>query len=111
MTPFETPASRDGSPVNDPAETCEAAWGEYYPRLVRLARCRLAQQPRRDADEEDVALSAMRSFYRGLEAGNFPDLRHPDSLWKVLLTLTIRKANHRLRYQVAEKRGAGKVRG
>jgi DNA-directed RNA polymerase specialized sigma24 family protein len=33
-------------------------WEAYYTRLVRLARRRLANAPRRAADEEDVALAA-----------------------------------------------------
>lgn len=108
MTTYRTPAEPAGT---GPTETFEVAWERFYPRLVRLARQRLANQPRRDADEEDVALSAMRSFYRGLVAGDFPDLWHPDSLGKILVTITIRKANRRIRAQRAEKRGAGKVRG
>ena len=33
-------------------------WESYISRLIRLARARLHDSPRRAADEEDVALSA-----------------------------------------------------
>lgn len=89
----------------------ETLWRQYYERLVRYARTRLGTLPRRDADEEDVALSAMKSFYRGWSEGRFPQINDPDDLWKLLLTITARKANKRIRYQRAEKRGSGKVRG
>src|SRR5262245_33857275 len=44
-------------------------WQRYFHRLVNLARARLRDGPRRIADEEDVALSAMDSFCRGAEQG------------------------------------------
>ena len=37
-------------------------WERYFARLVGLARQRLEGQPRRAADEEDVALSAFTRF-------------------------------------------------
>lgn len=52
----------------------QAIWEHFFDRLVRLADKRLDGLPRRIADEEDVALSAMRSFYRGVTAGRFPHL-------------------------------------
>ena len=96
---------------DDTNEGFEALWRTYYERLVHYARGRLGTMPRRDADEEDVALSAMNSFYRGWSDGRFANLNDPDDLWKMLLTITARKANKRIRYQQAEKRGAGTVRG
>jgi DNA-directed RNA polymerase specialized sigma24 family protein len=67
-------------------------WRCYFPRLVALARARLRDLPRRAADEEDVALSAFDSFCRATEAGRFPDLEDRDDLWRILLTITARKA-------------------
>src|SRR6476646_2600314 len=52
---------------------------------------------RRAADEEDVALSAFDAFCRDAERGRFPGLLDRDSLWHLLVTLTARKAAHRLR--------------
>ena len=52
----------------------QALWNVYFQRLVALARVRLRGTPRRAADEEDVALSAFDSFFRGVERGRFPQL-------------------------------------
>jgi len=67
-------------------------WERYCTRLVRLARAKLPRGPRRLDDEEDVALSAMDSFLRAAERGRFPNLHGRDSLWALLLTITVRKA-------------------
>jgi DNA-directed RNA polymerase specialized sigma24 family protein len=64
----------------------------YCARLVRLARAKLPAGRRRAADEEDVALSAMDSFLRAAERGRFPNLHGRDSLWALLVTITVRKA-------------------
>jgi RNA polymerase sigma factor (sigma-70 family) len=86
-------------------------WDRYYPRLVALARCRLADGSRRVADEEDVALSAFDSFCRGAEQGRFPKLSDEDGLWALLVLITIRKAADHTSSQSRLKRGAGQVRG
>ena len=86
-------------------------WEAYYRRLVALARQKLAGSPRREADEEDVALSAFDSFCRGAEAGRFPRLDDRDDLWRVLLTITVRKAADLRQARSRLKRGGGRVRG
>jgi RNA polymerase sigma factor (sigma-70 family) len=80
-------------------------WERYFHRLVGLARKRLGSTPRRMADEEDVALSAFDSFCRNAGAGRFPDLLDRDSLWRLLVVLTARKAAHLRRDQARQKRG------
>jgi DNA-directed RNA polymerase specialized sigma24 family protein len=67
-------------------------WERYCARLVRLARAKLPAGRRRVDDEEDVALSALDSFLRGAERGRFPNLHGRDSLWALLVTITVRKA-------------------
>ncbi len=89
----------------------EAIWQRYYDQLVRLARRKLAEGQRREADEEDVALSAFHSFCRGAAAGRFPKLEDRDDLWKLLVTITARKASRQVRRARQQKRGSGKVRG
>src|SRR6516162_5683836 len=69
-------------------------WQLYFRRLVGLARKRLQGAPRRAVDEEDVALSAFDSFYRGAERGRFPNLADRDCLWRLLVVITCRKASH-----------------
>jgi len=86
-------------------------WEAYFTRLTHLARRKLEAMPRRAVDEEDVALSAMHSFCQGMQAGKFSNLAGRDELWKLLVTITIRKAYGHLRRSKAEKRGGGGVRG
>ena len=86
-------------------------WNSYFGKLVCLARRKLEGIPKRDADEEDVALSAMNSFYQGLVQHKFDHLHDRDDLWKLLVTITVRKATARRRSYFAQKRGGGQVRG
>ena len=48
------------------AVAAQPLWERYYGRLVGLARQKLRGVPRRAADEEDVALSALDTFCRGV---------------------------------------------
>jgi DNA-directed RNA polymerase specialized sigma24 family protein len=89
----------------------EEIWHRYFERLVRLARSRLAARHKRVADEEDVALSAFHSFCRGVAMGKFPDLEDRHDLWKLLVTITVRKAVQQVRRSSRQKRGGGAVRG
>ena len=89
----------------------QAVWRRYFSRLVALARRRLKGVPDRSADEEDVALSAMHSFCRGMAEHRFDELNDRDDLWKLLVTITARKACAQRRRYFAEKRGGGRVRG
>src|SRR5262252_3193694 len=82
-------------------------WQRYFRRLVALARQWLRAAPRRAADAEDVALSAFDSFCRNAEAGRFPQLADRDSLWRLLVVLTARKAAHLKRDAGRQKRGGG----
>jgi DNA-directed RNA polymerase specialized sigma24 family protein len=84
-------------------------WERYFAQLVRLARSKL-RGAMRGSDEEDVALSAVDSFCRRAETGHFPLLADRDGLWRVLVTITARKAAHHLRDAGRHKRGGGAVR-
>lgn len=84
-------------------------WERYFAQLVRLARSKL-RGGMRGSDEEDVALSAFESFCRRAEAGQFPLLADRDGLWRVLVTITARKAAHHLRDAARSKRGGGALR-
>jgi RNA polymerase sigma factor (sigma-70 family) len=88
-----------------------ALWERFFSRMVTAARQRLADGPRRAADEEDAALSAFAAFERAVKAGRFPDLNDRDGLWALLLTFTARKAREQLRDERRQRRGGGAVRG
>ena len=87
------------------ANAVQQLWQRYFSRLVGLARQKLRHAPRRAADEEDVALSAFDSFCRNAEQGRFPDLLDRDGLWRLLVVMTVRKANHLIRDETRQKRG------
>jgi RNA polymerase sigma factor (sigma-70 family) len=92
-------------------QAAQRIWDQYYLRLIGLARRKLGEFPRRAMDEEDVVLSAFDSFVRGAAAGRFPQLDDRDDLWRLLVTITARKALAQLRQQLCQKRGGGGVRG
>jgi DNA-directed RNA polymerase specialized sigma24 family protein len=92
-------------------QAIQELWERYFADLVRLAAKRLTEIARRAADEEDVALSAMHTFCRGMAEHRFSNVKDRDDLWKLLVTITARKATAQNRRQFAEKRGAGHVRG
>jgi DNA-directed RNA polymerase specialized sigma24 family protein len=86
-------------------------WDRYFERLVRLAGARLPAHGRRSFDEEDVALSAFQSFCDRAGRGQFPELHGRDDLWRLLATITVRKAIETMRHQARKKRGGGRLLG
>ncbi len=76
----------------------------YYARLIGLARRRLCSIPPEVADAEGAAASAFRSFFGGVKKQKFSKLDDRDDLWKLLATITARKA-------VAQVRKHWKKRG
>ncbi len=53
----------------------------------------------------------MHSFVRGAARQRFPKLQDRDDLWRILVTITARKAVRFKRRRMADKRGGGQVRG
>jgi RNA polymerase sigma factor (sigma-70 family) len=92
------------------AEAARVLWERYFAELVRLARARLRDAARAAADEEDAALSAFDSLCRGAAHGRFPQLDDRADLWRVLVTITARKAADLVQHQRRRKRGGGHVR-
>jgi DNA-directed RNA polymerase specialized sigma24 family protein len=77
--------------AGDP-QAAQWLWDRYFAHLLGLARARLRGRILHSADEEDVAASAFASFWEGVQAGRFPDLRGHDNLWGLLIRITTRKA-------------------
>jgi DNA-directed RNA polymerase specialized sigma24 family protein len=96
--------------AGDPA-AAQKLWERYFQRLVRLARRRLRDVPRRAADEEDVAQSAFKSFCLGVQQGRFPQLSDRHNLWLLLLAILEHKAADLVQHDRWLKRGGGKVQG
>jgi len=84
-------------------------WERYFGKLVGLARHKLQRQrhPSGEADEEDAALSAFNSFCAGVAVGRFPRLADREDLWRLLMTITVRKAYAQVQRQRRLKRGGG----
>jgi DNA-directed RNA polymerase specialized sigma24 family protein len=81
---------------SDPAIRNVAAsliWQRYFHSLLELARSNLDARVRQRTDEEDVAQSMFRSFCLRQQRGEF-DLAGRDELWKLLVTITLRKARN-----------------
>jgi DNA-directed RNA polymerase specialized sigma24 family protein len=88
----------------------ERLWQSYFAKLVDLARRKLLFAPRAMADEEDAALSALDSFFRGVQEKRFPRLEDRDDLWHLLVLLTARKACRMARHEFREKRDGNRSR-
>ncbi len=99
----------DGLKAGD-QEAVRQLWERYFADLVRLARARLRDAPRAAADEEDAALSAFDSLCRGAGQGRFPQLDDRADLWRILVTITARKAADLVEHEGRLKRGGGRVR-
>ena len=100
----------EGLKAGDAADI-QRLWDRYFHRLVGLASARLPRHARRDFDEEDVALSAFQSFCDRAGRGQFPWLDDRNDLWRLLATITARKAIKTIRHQTRQKRGGGQVLG
>jgi DNA-directed RNA polymerase specialized sigma24 family protein len=92
------------------AAAAQPLWERYFRRLVGLAHGRLRGRAGGAHDAEDVALSAFDSFCRQAAGGRFPQLADRDSLWRLLVVITARKAVHLVRDEQRRKRGGGHER-
>ncbi|MHB0958658.1 MAG: ECF-type sigma factor [Pirellulaceae bacterium] len=100
----------EGLKVGDEAAMTDL-WNRYFDRLVHLARQKLGTTARRVADEEDVALSVFRCLCNGAQHGRLAEISDRGDLWRVLVTMTMRKTIDQQRRLAGKKRGSGKVRG
>jgi len=93
------------------ADAAQRLWQRYFAQLVELAARKLPPPVRRVVDGEDVALSAIDSFCKGVERGRFPRLNDRDDLWRLLVVITARKAADATQHARRQRRGGGRVRG
>ncbi|MDP6446247.1 MAG: sigma-70 family RNA polymerase sigma factor [Pirellulaceae bacterium] len=84
-------------------------WARYYERVLRFAARRLKGTARGAEDEEDVVSQAFLSFFRRAQDQQFPDMVDRDDLWRVLLSITRRKAIDQVRRQQRQKRGGAEL--
>ena len=94
----------------DDSVAAQNLWNRYSIQLAAVARKRFGAISRRAYDEEDAAISAFRSFCRGVSEKRFPELDSRDNLWRLLVTITARKVNARRRYEERDRRGGASVK-
>jgi DNA-directed RNA polymerase specialized sigma24 family protein len=87
------------------AEAAQHLWENYFLRMVELARQKLAGAARTVADEEDVALSAFRSFCLRAREGRFTQLTDRGNLWPLLMAITTNKSVDLIRHLNRQRRG------
>lgn len=75
----------------------------YFQRLMGLASSRLKGRSSLAGYEEDVALSAFKSVCLGVQHGKFHKVDNRDDLWRLLVTLTVRKSIDLTRRASAKK--------
>ena len=86
-------------------EAQQRIWEEYFSRLVALADTKLGGLKTYE-EGEDVALSAMKSFFVRASQRSFPQLKDRTELWPLLVTITVRKVAAVYRRQFAQRRDA-----
>ena len=91
-------------------DAAQKLWDRYATLLVKVARTKLGDAPKSFADEEDVAQNVFASICRGAAAGRLADVKNRDDLWWLLLAVTRQKVASHVRREMAQKRGAGRVR-
>ena len=77
------------------ARAAEIVFARYAGRLIRLARGRLEGRLRGKVDAEDVAQSALKSFFLRQADGQY-ELHDWDSLWSLLTVITLRKCGRQI---------------
>jgi DNA-directed RNA polymerase specialized sigma24 family protein len=84
-------------------------WEYCFPRLLKYSHGKLPQRFRQVLDEEDVALSAFKSFCVRAGDGSLGDIHGRDELWKLLYCISARKAQGYVRHLSRQKRGGGQA--
>jgi RNA polymerase sigma-70 factor (ECF subfamily) len=92
---------REGEPSAAPQ-----LYHRYVRELVRLADRHLSRKVARRADGEDVVQSVFRTFFRRSARGEFV-IDDTNQLWRLLVTLTLRKARATARFHCAARRSVG----
>jgi len=78
-------------------------FNRFARRIVGLARQELHAALRSKLDPEDVLQSVFRSFFHRQRAGRF-SIESWDSLWGILMVMTLRKCRRRIAYFRAHRR-------
>jgi RNA polymerase sigma-70 factor (ECF subfamily) len=88
--------------AGDPS-TADVIFARYARRLARLAERHLNRRVAARVDGEDVVQSVFRTFFRRSARGDF-QIDSTAQLWRLLVTITIRKARTKARHHGAAAR-------
>ena len=83
----------------------EELWRRYLARVEGLARPVLAGSSPGAGSPEDVAQSSFEAFFSAVSKGQAPDLTNREDLWRLLSTISLRKATDRVRREHRIRRG------
>lgn len=86
-------------------QAAQRLWESYFLEMVEVARRKLQGTPKAMADEEDVALSAFKSFCLGAQNGKFTQVTDRENLWPLLVAITSHKSVDLIRNENRQKRG------
>ncbi|MEY4180805.1 MAG: hypothetical protein RLY70_4379 [Planctomycetota bacterium] len=87
----------------------EGLMGHFFPRMRALAQRVLDGHPLPVLDAADVAQSAFATFWKRAEGGEFARQVDRNELWRLLATITVRRARRKMVQELADKRGGGRV--
>ncbi|MEM7476152.1 MAG: sigma-70 family RNA polymerase sigma factor [Planctomycetota bacterium] len=79
---------------------------DYLPKLAKLSKYNLDQKFHAKFDPDDIAASVIRTVFRRIQEEKF-QFEDDESLWKQLVTITLRRISNRIRDSRAKKRGGG----
>ncbi len=90
-------------------DAAERLWECCAPRILAVARQTLAHRAQRISDHDDVAQSVFVSLWTQATKGNFSEDFHRENLWRLLTTMTVRRALKHQARELTQKRGGGRV--
>jgi RNA polymerase sigma-70 factor (ECF subfamily) len=95
--------------AGDP-QAADHLFQRYALRLTRLAEQHLSRKLAGRLDGEDIVQSVFRTFFRRTSQGEF-HIDESAQLWRLLVKITVLKANAKGRYHMAQRRTAGAESG
>ncbi len=92
-------------------EAAQKIFDRYFQDLTRvaLARSHYDNRPGLDAFSEGAAIEALADIFVGVLNGRFAEVQDRKALWKLLLTIAVRKIHSQVAYSLRKKRNANQT--
>lgn len=84
--------------------SAEEIWNTYFERLLRFATHQMRGMPKIASDEEDIALSVLKSVCLSIRDGRIGPDQDDDGIWRLLVVVCKRKIANQYAYQRRAKR-------